>query len=295
VKIHRSRSGSHFTQIPDAMLRDERLGYAARGILCELLSRPDDWETTADKTTERARRERSTRGESRRVVRAAFAELKDAGYMVVKRVPLPGGKWGSEVHVYDQPQTDVPASGTSVPPAEIHITAGEIGVPHAGTSGSQPELGTGVPEAGTSASPATTGVLPARTDVPSTGIPHAGTSLRTLSTNREISLASQLVRIVTDATDATPQEARQIIKAITERRKPDTPLSYFRRVAANGDLVVWLQELRDDRIQVDTPTVAQLVATLREGPPCEHGDPGGASPHPQSGQRLCPQCRRKSA
>ena len=184
MRIHRSRPASHFTQIPDDTLRDERLSYAARGILCELLSRPDGWETTADQTVERARRERGAAGEGRRPVRAAFAELKAAGYMIAERVSLPGGKWGFEVHVFDRPHTGVPPAGTSVPPAHMQVSAGGTEMPPAGTSVRPVETGTDVPHGGTSVRPAETGVYPVRTDVPLTDVPHAGTSLRTQRKNR---------------------------------------------------------------------------------------------------------------
>ena len=81
MKIHRSRPGGHFTQIPDETLRDGRLSYAARGVLAEILSRPDDWTTNADDIWPRAHRERGSRGEGRDTLHGVFAELEAAGYL----------------------------------------------------------------------------------------------------------------------------------------------------------------------------------------------------------------------
>ena len=50
--------------------------------------------------------------------------------------------------------------------------------------------------------------------------------------------------------------------------------------------------LADLRRNAEGSEVAALIAAARQGPPCRHGDPGGASPHPVSGEPLCPKCRR---
>ncbi|MDR3081494.1 MAG: hypothetical protein LBV60_11310, partial [Streptomyces sp.] len=86
MKIRRSRPEADFTIIPNAVLRDDRLSYCARGVLAELLSRPNGWETNADALSDRARRHRGdVVGEGRRGLRAAFKELEAAGYMVRRK------------------------------------------------------------------------------------------------------------------------------------------------------------------------------------------------------------------
>lgn len=151
MRIHHSRPGREFTQIPNAALRDERLSIAARGHLAYLLSLPDGWHTNADAEAERARSHRGKRGEGRGAMREIYAELKKVGYMHHVKSQNASGHWVTEVHVFDRPRTDVrstdvrptdvPVSRTSVPPAE---TASD-----------------GMPDAGD--------VLPGRTDVPDTG------------------------------------------------------------------------------------------------------------------------------
>lgn len=109
MRIRRSKPTGNFTILPNAVLRDERLSYCARGILAELLSRPENWETNADAISERARKHRKTVGEGRRAIRAAFTELEAAGYMVRRRERIPkgepgGGDFVTVLEVYDVPQ-----------------------------------------------------------------------------------------------------------------------------------------------------------------------------------------------
>ncbi len=178
----------------------------ARGILVELLSRPDGWETTCDDMWALSRARHGDASPGRRLFRAAFAELKERGYMHSKQEPLAGGKYGTVLTVYDLPaQTDVPASGTSdeQAPDEDDETAGGTDVPDAGTSDEEapeqaeeaagrtdvPHAGTSestdVPHGGTSVRPAETDVPAGRADVPPTDVPHAGTSLERRSTKTE--------------------------------------------------------------------------------------------------------------
>lgn len=117
MRINRSQPEKHFTQIPNAALRDERLSYTARGVLAEMLSRPDGWDTSADQMSDRARLNgRDGRGEGRRAIRAAFAELEAAGYLRRERVQVDGGKFVTEMFLTDDPHRGT-ANGMSVPPA----------------------------------------------------------------------------------------------------------------------------------------------------------------------------------
>jgi hypothetical protein len=204
VKIHRSDPPSNYFKYRNGTARFGDLSWAARGYLGDLLSRPDDWDETADAAWKRAQRERGEKGtaESRRDVQAIWAELKAARYIVSGRVPLGGGRWATEVHVYDQPQlSDLPGAGKSVPPAETGICAG------------------------------------------GTDLPQAGQSSKRLKTKR--SLSETLAGIVTGATDATPDEARETVALIRESQKPGNPVAYFRTLAKNGDLPIWLDKIRN--------------------------------------------------
>lgn len=190
VRIRRSRLKGDFLQVPNATVRDDRLSHMARGILCELLSRPDGWETTCDAMWQESVSKHGKASPGRRAFRAAFAELKEHGYLTSERIVLGNGRHGTVLAITDIPagHTDVPHAGMSVPPAQTGVSAGGTDVPHAGTSAGAAD----VPHAGTSVRPAETNENPGQTDVPAGGtpaspaethktagrtdVPHAGTS-----------------------------------------------------------------------------------------------------------------------
>jgi hypothetical protein len=123
VKIHRSRPPSGFTIIPDETLRDDRLSYAARGVLAEILSRPDDWSTNADALWRRGRHERGKAAEGRNAMRSLFAELEKAGYMARHRKRAARGRMITELHIFDAPVERGP-DGTPVVLAAADFMAG---------------------------------------------------------------------------------------------------------------------------------------------------------------------------
>jgi hypothetical protein len=167
VRIRHSRLTRDFLQVPNATVRDDRLSHMARGILVELLSRPDGWEVTADGMWQASVAKHGKASPGRRVFRAAFAELKEYGYLTAGREPLPGGRHATILML-----TDVPQAGTSVRPAETSNIPAQTDVPQGGTS----ENATDVPAGGTSDSPAETDVPAGRTDVPLSDVPPCGTS-----------------------------------------------------------------------------------------------------------------------
>jgi hypothetical protein len=87
----------------------------ARGILVELLSRPDGWEATADDMWRASFAKHGKASPGRRAFRAAFAELKEHGYLASERIALPNHKHGTTLAITDIPagRPDVPHAGTS--------------------------------------------------------------------------------------------------------------------------------------------------------------------------------------
>ncbi|WP_406113569.1 hypothetical protein [Kitasatospora purpeofusca] len=112
MQIHRSAHARSFTVLPNGLLQDRRLSYTARGLLADLLSRPDGWR-------EDGRHMADTSSQGRGTVRRALKELADAGYYRVVRVRRPDGTIRSEAHVFDLPQL--------VPPGVARPVAGERG------------------------------------------------------------------------------------------------------------------------------------------------------------------------
>jgi hypothetical protein len=104
VRIVRSKHATDFLIISNTTARDQRLSYTARGILVEILSRPDGWETTADRLVQQAREHRGEKhGEGRRAIRAAFVELEATGYMHRVKVRGERGRYTTTVYVTDVP------------------------------------------------------------------------------------------------------------------------------------------------------------------------------------------------
>ncbi|MDH6132808.1 hypothetical protein P3T37_002194 [Kitasatospora sp. MAA4] len=97
MRVHRSAHVRNFTVLPNGLLQDRRLSYTARGLLADLLSRPDYWREDG-----RAMADSSPQG--RGAIRKALKELTAAGYYRVVKLRLPDGTIRSEAHVFDTPQ-----------------------------------------------------------------------------------------------------------------------------------------------------------------------------------------------
>ncbi|MFJ6770534.1 hypothetical protein ACIQOV_06090 [Kitasatospora sp. NPDC091257] len=108
MRVHRSAHVRDFTVLPNGMLQCRRLSYTARGLLADLLSRP-----------ERPARGRPAHGrhqpQGRGAIRKALKELTAAGYYRVERIRMPDGTIVTETHVYDTPQLAPPGATRPVP------------------------------------------------------------------------------------------------------------------------------------------------------------------------------------
>src|SRR5690606_29456914 len=141
-KIRRRRPRVQFSQIPNAILRDYRLSWRARGLLAELLSYPADYLISVDELVRRARRV-SGATEGRDAMRAAVRELKAFGYIVSTRRQDAQGRWVTEVEVTDDPAYDMPnppLDSAAVTPAhkpDAEVSAGRTddGIPGVGAPG----------------------------------------------------------------------------------------------------------------------------------------------------------------
>ncbi len=108
--VKRSKLRKNFAQIPNQTLFDGRLSRLARQVLSELVARPPGWQATADSMADDGKRERGPKAESRRALRAAFAELEECGYMIRTRSRIPkgqpnGGGFMTTLTVYDVTQS----------------------------------------------------------------------------------------------------------------------------------------------------------------------------------------------
>ncbi|MFE4519708.1 hypothetical protein ACFRMQ_36675 [Kitasatospora sp. NPDC056783] len=105
MRVHRSAHVRNFTVLPNAVLQYRRLSYTARGLLADLLSRPDGWR-------EDGRHMADTSPQGRGAIRKALKELAEAGFYRVEKIRMPDGTIITETHVYDTPQLTVLPSAT---------------------------------------------------------------------------------------------------------------------------------------------------------------------------------------
>jgi hypothetical protein len=116
VTIHRSRHAQEYVIVPNAIARNRRLSFRARGLLVMLLSLPPDWHVTVDQLAE-------DNPDSRTGIRAAMRELREAGYVQLLSERGKDGRTRRHLEVFDipQPNADTPRL---VPPAKTPVPAG---------------------------------------------------------------------------------------------------------------------------------------------------------------------------
>ncbi|GAA2790021.1 hypothetical protein RMN57_22960 [Kitasatospora sp. CM 4170] len=103
MRVHRSAHVRNFTVLPNAVLQYRRLSYTARGLLADLLSRPDGWR-------EDGRHMADTSPQGRGAIRKALKELTEAGFYRVEKIRMSDGTIRTETHVYDTPQLALPGA-----------------------------------------------------------------------------------------------------------------------------------------------------------------------------------------
>lgn len=109
--IRRAPRPDHgFLLLRNDVARDSRLSYRARGILMDILSRPDNWTASAE-----ALARACPGGEGVKAIRTALRELEAAGYLKRERIRIDGGRFAWKQSVYDLPQGDISAGGTVSP------------------------------------------------------------------------------------------------------------------------------------------------------------------------------------
>jgi hypothetical protein len=96
MKIHRHLKEHNFTIIDNALLRDTRLSFRARGLLTYLLSMGDDWETDSVRIAAQTR-------EGRDAVRTTLTELEACGYLRRSKFRTRHGMWTSRWELFEEP------------------------------------------------------------------------------------------------------------------------------------------------------------------------------------------------
>jgi hypothetical protein len=111
------RPKSNFTIIANAVLRDENLSFRARGVLACILSRPDNWKTTAESLARESK-------EGRSAILTVLKELEQVGYMTRRKYRNDKGQWVWESYVFDTVQSQESEPEFNNPPTD-NPTSGE--------------------------------------------------------------------------------------------------------------------------------------------------------------------------
>lgn len=120
--IRSPRVESNFSVISNAVIRDSRLSYRARGILLEILSRPDNWRVSADSLARSG-------NEGRHAILTALKELRETGYMKTEKRQNEQGRFETLSIVYDTPYyeaTEVQKPDSGYPKSENRTSLEEL-------------------------------------------------------------------------------------------------------------------------------------------------------------------------
>jgi len=93
----------HFTQIPNAWLRDTNLSLRAIGLLAQLLSHRDGWSVTIQSLA-------TINGCGRDAIRTAVQELEEHGYLRREQERDDGGEYGRATWFTTSPSAENPAT-----------------------------------------------------------------------------------------------------------------------------------------------------------------------------------------
>ncbi|MBM5802403.1 MAG: hypothetical protein FJ077_16670 [Cyanobacteria bacterium K_DeepCast_35m_m2_023] len=95
--LRQPRVTTNFTVVPNAILKDSRLSFRAKGLLVYILSKPDYWRTTTAHLA-------SVGCDGKQAVQTTLRELEANGYVVRRRYQdSKTGQWRYETLVYDCP------------------------------------------------------------------------------------------------------------------------------------------------------------------------------------------------
>ena len=97
-RIIRAQHGRDFLIVSNATLRDKRLSLDSRGLLCYLLSHPDDWYVCPKSLAKEF-------GKDRKTIDRMLLEMESAGYYSKTQHGIPGtGKFYYKTVVYETPR-----------------------------------------------------------------------------------------------------------------------------------------------------------------------------------------------
>ena len=95
--IRSRRPEKNFTIIDNQIIRNQKLSRAARALLIEILSYPDDWQTNSFNLARAGK-------EGRDAIRKMLKELEAEGYLRRIKAQDERGRWSTMTYVFDTPQ-----------------------------------------------------------------------------------------------------------------------------------------------------------------------------------------------
>lgn len=128
--IFRTKHATHFTTLPNGLLRDKQLSFRARGVLAMVLSNSEEWEVTQVWLREQG-------AEGKEAIAASIRELEAAGYAVFDQERRGGGAFSQGVWTfYDAPvalSQRTTKTALKEPPTGLPPTGNPVGgKPHDG-------------------------------------------------------------------------------------------------------------------------------------------------------------------
>lgn len=107
MAIFKAKVESHYAQIPNSTLQDNRLSFEARGLLAMLLSMPDDWEVTRQWICNQT-------SAGRDKVQRMINELVSVGYIRKSQQRINGRFSANDMFVFATPEDAIPVDGLPV-------------------------------------------------------------------------------------------------------------------------------------------------------------------------------------
>jgi hypothetical protein len=95
--IRSRRPEKNFTIVDNQIIRNQKLSRAARALLIEILSYPDDWQTNSFNLARAGK-------EGRDAIRKMLKELETEGYLRRVKAQDERGRWSTKTYVFDTPQ-----------------------------------------------------------------------------------------------------------------------------------------------------------------------------------------------
>lgn len=117
MPVFRIEKNENYTTMSNYHFKDKRLSLKAKGLLSEMLSLPNDWDYSVAGLV-------AINKEEETAIKSTLKELKDAGYLVVKKIyptKETGGKIEYEYIIYEFPSSiqEVEIQGVGFLPLEV--------------------------------------------------------------------------------------------------------------------------------------------------------------------------------